>query len=844
MKQKNLSVLTLLASLMLLIFTGFAGAATTVTFLPQTLVHDCTDTLQVRVNAGEPIKCFDMVGQLATATGGAFATIQNIILHVSGMDNGVDLDVDGSSIDKFRFWACDMTAWSDVIPAGATIVADIVVNVGFNLGTFTAAGSTWPQPNGYEGEPGFVNDDCAYTALTITPGTYTVTNTTPDFTNCPSLISKECSDGVIQFDFNAVDPDCGTTLTYSLGPGTGGAINSSNGLWEIDVSEMCGTVTFSVIVTDEHGAQDQCTFDLFVDTDAPTFTACPTASSVTHVLWGYEANGDVNAVDPDGCPQDITYTLCGIAGPGPFPGTFDLNSTNGEWSWQTLEDPAYIGTWDVCINASDGCKSVDCHFDIVVLPTYRVWIEKAHNQYQGHYSYLSVFLSDTTDFIGGYDFLIHYDPSGLTFIEAQLGDDLVACGWEYFTYRYGNVGNCVGPCPSGLLRIIGMAETNNGPNHPDCFGQGPAELAKLKFYVTNDRTFDCMYLPVQFYWFDCGDNGISSVSGDTLWIARHVYWYDDVPYEITGTIPWFGGWQSVSPALNCDVGQPNKPTPLVGIDFWAGGVDVICADSIDLRGDINLNNVANEIADVVLYTNYFIYGLGVFDINIEGQIAASDVNNDGKILTVGDLVYITRILTGDALPFPKLTPYANSVEVNYGSVVKTSSAVDIGAALFVFDGEGTPVLLADGMEMKSDVVNGQLRVLVWSDGTDRISAGENEILSVSDDLNLVEYSFADYNGNMMNVMVEKSLPTEFALRQNFPNPFNPTTHIVINVPAASDWKLDIFNVTGQLVESFSGYTTGGKVEVTWNAMNAASGIYFYKASAGSYTDVKKMVLMK
>jgi hypothetical protein len=459
--------------------------------------------------------------------------------------------------------------------------------------------------------------------------------------------------------------------------------------------------------------------------------------------------------------------------------------------------------------------------------------------------------------MGGYDFLIYYDPSALTFMEAALSQDLEDCAWEYFTYRYGAIANCDGPCPSGLLRIVAMAETNNGPWHPveNC-AAGPLELAKLKFYVTNDYTFGCMFIPVYFYWIDCGDNSIASVSGDTLWISRHVYWYDCYGgyFEVTGD-PWVGGWQGIVPPIDCTDPLPNKPPALVGIDFWGGGIDIICPDSIDATGDINLNDIPNEIADAVLFTNYFIYGYGVFDINPAGQVAATDVNNDGRVLTVGDLVYLIRLITGDELPFPKMTPFALNAQVGIetaGSTVKvtSSSTVELGAVHFVFNVDGTVekvTPLITGMDFRSDVVDGELRVLVYDIGKGRIPAGETDLFTVEvdGDLTVVETGIADYYGNDMNVTTAtRILPTDFALLQNYPNPFNPSTDIVIELPGPSEWKLDIYNVTGQLVRSFNGYSAGGAVKVTWDAGEAASGIYLYKATAGQFSDVKKMVLMK
>jgi len=61
-------------------------------------------------------------------------------------------------------------------------------------------------------------------------------------------------------------------------------------------------------------------------------------------------------------------------------------------------------------------------------------------------------------------------------------------------------------------------------------------------------------------------------------------------------------------------------------------------------GDINLNGVPNEVADAVLYTKYFIYGLQVFCIDQQAQIMETDTNADGLRLTVGDLVYQIRII--------------------------------------------------------------------------------------------------------------------------------------------------------------------------------------------------------
>lgn len=95
------------------------------------------------------------------------------------------------------------------------------------------------------------------------------------------------------------------------------------------------------------------------------------------------------------------------------------------------------------------------------------------------------------------------------------------------------------------------------------------------------------------------------------------------------------------------------------------------------------------------------------------------------------------------------------------------------------------------------------------------------------------------------------IPTQFALGQNYPNPFNPTTNIDLSLPVACEWRVDVYNITGQVVRTFSGNSGPGIVTVTWdgtdsNNSSVASGIYFYKAVAngGQLAQTRKMVLMK
>jgi hypothetical protein len=95
-----------------------------------------------------------------------------------------------------------------------------------------------------------------------------------------------------------------------------------------------------------------------------------------------------------------------------------------------------------------------------------------------------------------------------------------------------------------------------------------------------------------------------------------------------------------------------------------------------------------------------------------------------------------------------------------------------------------------------------------------------------------------------------NLPTEFALSQNVPNPFNPTTIVQYALPKDAQVNIAVYNVLGQHVKTLvNDMQRAGMQTVTWDGTDnsgssVASGVYFYKIRAGDFSDTKKMVLLK
>jgi hypothetical protein len=90
------------------------------------------------------------------------------------------------------------------------------------------------------------------------------------------------------------------------------------------------------------------------------------------------------------------------------------------------------------------------------------------------------------------------------------------------------------------------------------------------------------------------------------------------------------------------------------------------------------------------------------------------------------------------------------------------------------------------------------------------------------------------------------VPLIYALGQNYPNPFNPTTVIDYSIPKQSVVNLKVYDVLGKEVAVLvnNELKTAGVYDVTFNASELPSGVYYYRLTAGDYTDVRKMILVK
>lgn len=138
---------------------------------------------------------------------------------------------------------------------------------------------------------------------------------------------------------------------------------------------------------------------------------------------------------------------------------------------------------------------------------------------------------------------------------------------------------------------------------------------------------------------------------------------------------------------------------------------------------------------------------------------------------------------------------------------------------------------------QATTINGVLRLMAGVfDNTIPFTLGPNGSIS--------------YEGGSLKVptsveRLPEIISTEFALQQNYPNPFNPSTTIRYELPKGANVTLKIYDLMGhEVAELVNEKHDAGAYEIVWNASGVASGMYFYRVTAGNFTSVRKLILMK
>jgi hypothetical protein len=693
----------------------------------------------------------------------------------------------------------------------------------------------------------------------------------PQFIDCPDTLTMNHCDS-ISYRFEAVNPHSRKPdhrIRYHLVAGPG-QIDSCTGVWTVGAA-FAHSSSFDTLVevsasrgrfaTSDH---ENCRVLLKVVNRRSWITISGVSFNDTIDMHPYDlvrfpvAYGDSDVCDRVFVGASARSPLAATISPL-GEGTGELVIESGAISEETVEVVTLL------LHANAFLMTPHLYVRLHPRPLMTVRIANQRQAQLGESTDVAVTFDSDAQQIGGFNLLIAYEADTLTFLSAfpgpAFGPD--GCGWEYFTYRSGAEGNCTGVCPSGLIRLVGLAETNNGPARPSCFTPDslPTTLLSLRFYVTNKPALNCMTHPIRFYWLDCTDNVMTDPTGRELYLSATLADFWDSRYDISNRragFPTYLGAQAV-----CDTAPPPSMEQSVSrqIAFINGSIDLVCSD-FDLTGDINLNGLAYEIDDYELFCRSFERGLSVFSINLNGQTEATDINRDAQVLSLTDLIALNRVIRGEVtVPVgpPRISPNISRVlnVASRGNTMVQSS--DTLAALFLmFDGEVAPTVYGTGPEPRYYFDGLQTRVLVAPSAGDTMVIPSNYLLINTGEHQLLFAQATTKWGDSVVVNFASitdapdepgSLPTQFALRQNYPNPFNATTVISFDLPRVANVTLDIINVLGQRVFSRTAQYAQGSHQIVWEGTDdtghpVASGMYYYRLSAGEFHATRKLMLLK
>ncbi|MBK9099757.1 MAG: T9SS type A sorting domain-containing protein [bacterium] len=243
-----------------------------------------------------------------------------------------------------------------------------------------------------------------------------------------------------------------------------------------------------------------------------------------------------------------------------------------------------------------------------------------------------------------------------------------------------------------------------------------------------------------------------------------------------------------------------------------------------------------------------------FNVTRIDSITSVQVISSGNPLPTPEVLQTTTIGTGGLGQIQK--EQWESVLIRYNNVTVTNENADFPSnfgEMYVSDGStDTRVELEDGNHDYHNLSDPTRLYYVKTGST--FDALQGVLYYSFGNYKLVPRNNNDFIGyNPVSVETDGTIPTQYGLSQNYPNPFNPSTKINFSLPFESNVRLSVFNILGQEVKVLvdNQIQSIGNYNLTFDARDLPSGIYFYRLTASSlgdndqnFVDVKKMMLIK
>lgn len=347
-------------------------------------------------------------------------------------------------------------------------------------------------------------------------------------------------------------------------------------------------------------------------------------------------------------------------------------------------------------------------------------------------------------------------------------------------------------------------------------------------------------------WFCTGSGKIySTIDGGFNW---QLQFYDTSMTKFMNYIEMFDSLNGMAMG-----DAPANDKPALFLKTTNGGVDWISQNDTTLIG-LSSGNIWRRVDFVDINTGYF-FSSG------ESQQKLYKTTNSGKNwMVINDTIYCFVLKGYDENIFLSEEPTATTDGIVHRTIdggqnweSKQWEFLDWGSDIEYITGNPSNVWCASSaLSFSSDTgktwvkefdnQNGYIGDIVFTDENTGwfFSGGGGTLSNIYRTTNGGHGGIVSVDDNQSNLVI-----SNYILEQNYPNPFNPSTKIKYHIPEQSFVTLKVYDVLGSEIATLvSEEKLIGIYEITWDAENLPSGVYFYRLTAAKFIDTKKLILLK
>ena len=255
-----------------------------------------------------------------------------------------------------------------------------------------------------------------------------------------------------------------------------------------------------------------------------------------------------------------------------------------------------------------------------------------------------------------------------------------------------------------------------------------------------------------------------------------------------------------------------------GSEVSSGGVDGSISNG-GMPGDVNGDGAVN-VQDIILIVNMILDG---------GYSGVADLNGDGSVNVQDIILIVNMILDSRAIDATRA-----EIQRTPGSLILKSDGFIGGVQMTLHHGNNFSIDVTDNAMVADYRTSGNHTTVVI------VVPDDEELFTYSGEFEIVDIMVVN-GSNEIDVIT----PAVFALADAYPNPFNPSTSISLDISDAGNVNVTVYNLMGQIVTTLmEGYMNAGTYTLTWDASEQVSGMYLIRAETAGVVSTKKLLLIK